>query len=427
VPVPPTRPLAAVLRRRGYELVRASHPERVAGEVLDARLVDAEGEFAVTSAVERPALELEIFEQLVLADAASPTNDAGPRRRGGNGPVDALRRLIGRAEVMRELYALVERVALADTTSVLIQGENGTGKELVANAIHQGSPRRHRGFVVANCSAFNDNLLDSELFGHTRGAFTGATADKAGLFETADQGTFFLDEIGDMSPSLQAKVLRVLQDGSFLRVGDAQLRRVDVRVIAATNRDLAAMVQTGEFREDLFYRINAITLRVPPLRERRDDIPLLVETFLARHSPTNRKRLSQACEERMKAYSWPGNVRELENEIERLVVLAGESTLIEPELLTPRIRDASPRPAPINPESLPEAVEALERAMIAAALRKHRGNKSRAAQALQVSRRNLIRLVRKYRLGPDEPSDAAAHEDGDELGAERRPSDDDER
>jgi transcriptional regulator with PAS, ATPase and Fis domain len=264
-----------------------------------------------------------------------------------------------------------------------------------------GSERRDRKFVVTNCSAFNDNLLDSELFGHKRGAFTGAVADKHGLFEIADRGTFFLDEIGDMSPALQVKVLRVLQEGTFNRVGDTEPRHADVRIIAATNRDLQAMVAAGTFREDLYYRIHVIHVQLPALRERVDDIPLLIEHFLARHRRQRVKRLTPECSAQMLAYPWPGNVRELENEIERLVVLAGDDPMIEAELLSPRIRQyAAPEgatPTP-DPDSLPAAVEALERRMIAGALRRHDGNKTRAAEELKVSRRNLIRLVQKYGL-----------------------------
>jgi len=305
-----------------------------------------------------------------------------------------------RLRSMQELYRLLDRIAPSDAT-VLVQGENGTGKELVARAIHVASERRERRFVVTNCSAFNDNLLDSELFGHKRGAFTGAVVDKPGLFEVADAGTFFLDEIGDMSPSLQVKVLRVLQEGTFNRVGDTDMRRVDVRIIAATNRDLAGMVAAGQFREDLYYRIHVLSVMLPALRERREDVPLLIEYFLSRHHRQQPKRLTPDCAARMLAYSWPGNVRELENEIERLVVLAGEAATIGPELLSPRIRTWAPSAddaAPIDTSSLPAAIEALERRMIGAAMRRHGGNKTRAAEELKVSRRNLIRLVQKYDL-----------------------------
>jgi len=309
--------------------------------------------------------------------------------------------IFGSAPAMQELYDLLERVSPSDST-VLVQGENGTGKELVSRAIHQASPRRERKFVVTNCSAFNDNLLDSELFGHKRGAFTGAVVDKPGLFEIADTGTFFLDEIGDMSPTLQVKVLRVLQEGTFTRVGDTEMKKVDVRIIAATNRDLRAMVAAGQFREDLFYRIHVLAVALPALRERREDIPLLVEHFLARHRGRRIKRLAPECAALMLAYPWPGNVRELENEVERLVVLAGEAPVIGIELLSPRIRQWTPSADEPTSEaadgSLPAAVEALERRMIGAAMRRHGGNKTRAAEDLRVSRRNLIRLVQKYQL-----------------------------
>jgi two-component system, NtrC family, response regulator HupR/HoxA len=305
--------------------------------------------------------------------------------------------IIGRSRAMHDMCTVLDKVIDSDST-VLIQGENGTGKELIAKAIHYNSARADRRFVIQNCSAFNDNLLDSELFGHKRGAFTGAIADKQGLFEVADGGTFFLDEIGDMSAALQVKLLRVLQEGTFTPVGDTSSRKVDVRIIAATNRDLKKMVERGEFREDLYYRVNVINLVMPPLRERKDDIPLLVEHFLRKHGRGRRgaKRLSKACEARLYAYHWPGNVRELENEIERAVVLAGDEKLIEEGLLSPRVRQAAAEAS--EDYGLPGALAQLERTMIEEALRRHHGNKTRAATDLRVSRRNLIRLVQKYGL-----------------------------
>ena len=312
--------------------------------------------------------------------------------------------IIGRSAPMQELYRLLDRVVESDST-VLIQGENGTGKELVARAIHYNSGRKHRRFVVQNCSAFNDNLLDSELFGHKRGAFTGAIADKQGLFEVADNGTFFLDEIGDMSPSLQVKVLRVLQEGTFTAVGDTAPTQVDVRIIAATNRDLKRMVEQSEFREDLYYRIHVIHMVIPPLRERPEDIDLLCDHFLAKHARGRRpKRLAEPCRARMRGYHWPGNVRELENEIERLIVLSADDRVIDESLVSARLREPpAGAPPPEEPDrrgasSLPDAVRALERRMIAAALERHRGNKTRAAGDLGISRRNLIRLVQRYGL-----------------------------
>jgi transcriptional regulator with PAS, ATPase and Fis domain len=399
------RHVRGVLRRRDLELTllerRPDEPAAFAPISLD----DPEGPGLAVIAPQLSSPEVGLIE-LMLGEAAldvalalrdrKPTQDHDPdpdHRTGYHG-------IIGVAPAMQELYSLLDRIAPSDAT-VLVQGENGTGKELVARAIHVGSERRERKFVVTNCSAFNDNLLDSELFGHKRGAFTGAIVDKPGLFEIADAGTFFLDEIGDMSPSLQVKVLRVLQEGTFNRVGDAEMRKVDVRIIAATNRDLAGMVTAGRFREDLYYRIHVLSVMLPALRERRDDVPLLVEHFLARHRRQRQKQLTPECAARMLAYPWPGNVRELENEIERLVVLAGDSATIGVELLSLRIRQWTPSSddaRAIDTSSLPAAVEALERRMIGAAMRRHGGNKTRAAEELKVSRRNLIRLVQKYDL-----------------------------
>ena len=398
------RHVRGVLRRRQLELTLVeTRPRDAAVFVPLSQDDDPKG---AGLAVLGPALTSEerALVESMLGEAALDVAHV-LRERAASEPVEAPDRrtsfhgIIGGAPIMQELYVMLERAAPSDAT-VLIQGENGTGKELVARAIHLGSERRDRKFVVTNCSAFNDNLLDSELFGHKRGAFTGAVADKAGLFEIADRGTFFLDEIGDMSPALQVKVLRVLQEGTFNRVGDTDMKSVDVRIIAATNRDLQAMVAAGTFREDLYYRIHVINVVLPPLRERIDDIPLLIEHFLARHRRQKVKRLTPECAARMLAYPWPGNVRELENEIERLVVLAGDEPMIGPELLSPRIKQWAPADGAVEatPDSLPAAVEALERRMIGAAMRRHNGNKTRAAEELKVSRRNLIRLVQKYQL-----------------------------
>ncbi|MDX2092931.1 MAG: sigma 54-interacting transcriptional regulator [Kofleriaceae bacterium] len=396
-----------VLRRRGMELTLVE--QRPADAAAYAPIApDTGAGLAVTGPDLDPAARALV--ETMLGEAAADVAAALRERREGAtrspwgteppGRRTSYHGIIGGAPIMQELYVLLGRVSPSDST-VLIQGENGTGKELVARAIHEGSERRDRKFVVTNCSAFNDNLLDSELFGHKRGAFTGAVADKPGLFEIADAGTFFLDEIGDMSPALQVKVLRVLQDGTFNRVGDTETRSVDVRIIAATNRDLRAMVAAGQFREDLFYRIHVLNVTLPALRERREDIPLLIEHFLARHRRTRTKRLAPECSGRMAVYPWPGNVRELENEIERLVVLSGDEPMIGAELLSPRIRQWVPSEADaveVEPDSLPAAIEALERRMIGAAMRRHGGNKTRAAEELKVSRRNLIRLVQKYEL-----------------------------
>jgi transcriptional regulator with PAS, ATPase and Fis domain len=401
------RHVRGVLRRRGLELTLVERRPDEAGTAFSPISQDERGAGLAVIAPALSAPELALVESMIgeaaldVAAALSERDGSEPQSNGRNGKRDHFYGIFGVAPAMQELYDLLERVAPSEST-VLVQGENGTGKELVSRGIHQGSPRRDKKFVVTNCSAFNDNLLDSELFGHKRGAFTGAVADKPGLFEIADSGTFFLDEIGDMSPALQVKVLRVLQEGTFNRVGDTDTRKVDVRIIAATNRDLRAMVAAGQFREDLFYRIHVINVVLPALRDRKEDIPLLTDQFLARHRGTRPKRLSPECAAQMLRYPWPGNVRELENEVERLVVLAGESSTIGLDLLSPRIRQwapsEEPEPAPVETGSLPAAVEALERRMIGAAMRRHGGNKTRAAEDLKVSRRNLIRLVQKYQL-----------------------------
>jgi len=322
--------------------------------------------------------------------------------------------IVGQSQPMLDLFRMLERIKGSSAT-VLITGENGTGKELVAHAIHDLSNRAKSRFVATNCSAFNDNLLESELFGHRRGSFTGAVADKPGLFEVADGGTFFLDEVGDMSPALQVKLLRVLQEGVFMPVGATEQSKVDTRIVAATNRDLTAMVKEGSFREDLYYRLHVVALKVPALRERRDDIPILVAHFMARLAERDgrQKVLSQRAQQHLMAHGWPGNVRECENEIERLWVLSGDEGVIGEEHLTPTIRNGTrPGPGPrssaggeagpgmvqISSRTLPEAVETLERAMILDGLKTAKGNKTRAAEALGISRRNLIRKVQAYGL-----------------------------
>lgn len=345
-----------------------------------------------------------------ISEVTEPKQKTRKRRPRNQDTRQSYHGIIGASAPMQELFGVLDRVVRSDAT-VLIQGENGTGKELVARAIHYGSQRAKRRFVITNCSAFNDNLLDSELFGHKKGAFTGAFADKKGLFEAAHTGTFFLDEIGDMSPSLQVKVLRVLQEGTFLPVGDTETRKVDVRIIAATNRDLKAMVADSSFREDLYYRINVINLRIPPLRERREDIELLTEHFLQKHLEKSRrpkKTLTRGCIFQLQQYNWPGNVRELENEIERLIVLAGDATEIDEQLLSPRIHQHVPRvDVAVAPEavsrSLPRSLRSLERRMLLDALERHDWNKTRAAAELEISRRNLIRLVQKYELEAHRP------------------------
>lgn len=307
--------------------------------------------------------------------------------------------IIGESVAMKRVFHLMERVVESDSP-VLITGPSGTGKELVARAIHQHSLRSERVFLARNCAAFNENLLESELFGHVRGAFTGAIAARKGVFEAAHRGTLFLDEVGEMSPSLQAKLLRVLQEGVFTAVGGLEERECDVRVIAATNRDVNAMVEKGTFREDLYYRLNVINISLPPLSERREDIPLLVRHFLQRYpvpaGRTQRERFfTPEAMAALQEYSWRGNVRELENEIERVVTLSGKVAQLGKELLSPRIVERA------NQEDggeLRRALEGVERSAIQASLRKNGWNKSAVARELGISRSNLITKIRRHGL-----------------------------
>lgn len=309
--------------------------------------------------------------------------------------------MIGKSKPMQNLYSLLDKIRGADST-VLVQGENGTGKELIAKAIHYNSNRKDKAFVIQNCSAFNDNLLESELFGHVKGSFTGAVRDKKGLFEIADKGTFFLDEIGDTSPTMQVKLLRVLQEGTFIPVGALEPRRVDVRIIAATNKTLKDMVEQGTFREDLYYRLNVINIGVPPLRERKEDIPLLAEFFLNKaQNGSMKKALTKRALEKLYDYAWPGNVRELQNEMERVNVLSSHETKITADMLSPKIIEASEKGKVQGARvhgKLKDALEELEREMIKEGLRRTGWNKSKLAKELGISRAGLIMKVEKYGL-----------------------------
>ncbi|MGE3973690.1 MAG: sigma-54 interaction domain-containing protein [Bdellovibrionales bacterium] len=311
--------------------------------------------------------------------------------------------MIGKSKPMQQLYSLMDKIKQAEST-VLVQGENGTGKELIAKSIHYNSLRKDKAFVIQNCSAFNDNLLESELFGHVKGSFTGAVRDKKGLFELADKGTFFLDEIGDTSPTMQVKLLRVLQEGTFIPVGSVDSRRVDVRIIAATNRDLKSMVEQGSFREDLYYRLNVINITVPPLRDRKEDIPLLIDYFLDRATKASgkpKKIITKQALEKLYDYSWAGNIRELQNEIERLVVLAGDEVKITGDMLSGRVMEDAQKGrvqgARIHGK-LKDALDELEREMIKEGLRRTGWNKSKLAKELGISRAGLIMKVEKYGL-----------------------------
>ena len=322
---------------------------------------------------------------------------------GGEGSFEGI---VARSAPMQQLFRTVEKIAEFKST-VLILGESGTGKELLARAVHNRSSRKDKPFVAINCGAIPENLLESELFGHVRGSFTDAVRTKEGLFEEADGGTLFLDEIGELPLPLQVKLLRVLQEDEIRRVGENRPRKVDVRILAATIRDLGAEVSAGRFREDLFYRLNVLSVKIPPLRDRPDDIPPLAEHFLARCNAklgTQVQGLDPAAMKLLVDYSWPGNVRELENLIERAVILC-DGDRITPELLTDKIRKAPPAEAPAVPVfsdlSIKKATQIIEVDLIRRALKETGGNRTRAAKLLEISHRTLLYKLKDYGLETD--------------------------
>jgi DNA-binding NtrC family response regulator len=306
--------------------------------------------------------------------------------------------MIGESPAMQELFKLIAKAGPSDK-AILIQGESGTGKELVARALHEHSSRASRPLISINCTALSETLLESELFGHEKGAFTGAVAAKPGLFEIADHGTLFIDEIGEMPGVMQAKLLRVLQDGSMRRVGSLQERRVNVRVITATNRDLAKEVAEHRFREDLYYRINVMSLELPPLRARAGDIKLLVNHFLGAGW-----QIAPDALRALEAYNWPGNIRQLINVIERAKILAEDQFITTDELPAAILNPTANVGSPASVTSLPVALaddgtlSAIEKARVVEVMQQQKGNKSRAAQVLGISRRSLYRLLEKYHL-----------------------------
>ncbi|MBD3366880.1 MAG: response regulator [Candidatus Eisenbacteria bacterium] len=303
--------------------------------------------------------------------------------------------IVGVSRAWRETLDTAHRAAESDAT-ILLLGESGTGKEVLAHEIHRASPRSSKPFVAVNCSAIPEGLLESELFGHERGAFTGAVKQKRGRFELADGGTAFLDEIGDMSEGLQAKLLRFLQDRTFQRVGGSRPMTVDVRVIAATNRDLEQDIRDGRFREDLFFRLNVVTITAPPLRERVDDIPPLVEHFLGAHAPrgSKPKKVSPKAMRTIMAYDWPGNVRELENAVQRAIVLSRGETIF-PEHLPARVRAAAGGEGREDPAT-GRTMREVERDAIVRTLRETDGNRTHAAKILGISRRTLQNKIKEY-------------------------------
>ncbi len=305
--------------------------------------------------------------------------------------------VVGKSPRMQQVYALVSKVVESDTT-VLIQGETGTGKEVLARTIHREGPRGEKSFVTVNCGAMAEHLLESELFGHKKGSFTGAIDDRAGLFEAADGGTLFLDEIGETSPSMQVRLLRAIQEGEIRRVGEERDRKVDVRVIAATHRDLEARVREGQFREDLYYRLSVFPIALPPLRERREDIPLLAQHFLARQTAPNTPRaLTTRAMDALCAHSWPGNIRELQNEVERAALLAGGEERIDAMHLSERITGPAGSLTQIDRSGqLKDVLAQVERDMIVRALQRSNGNRTRAARELGVSRWGMVQKIKLY-------------------------------
>jgi DNA-binding NtrC family response regulator len=307
--------------------------------------------------------------------------------------------LIGQSPAMKKVYEMAQKVIDSPIT-VLLTGETGTGKELMARCLHYNGPRRDQKFIATNCGALPENLLESELFGHKRGAFTGAVADKVGLFEAAEGGTVFLDEVGEMSPALQVRLLRVLQEREVTRLGETQPRKVDIRVIAASNRDLEAEVKAGRFREDLYYRLSVFPIRLPPLRERREDIPFLADHFLRKHRDASRPAPPAFAPDALDAltrYDWPGNVRELENEVQRALALAPDAGVIGLEALSERVRGSGKETRSWRREgTLKDALEGVEREMIRAAFEACGGNKSRMSEQLGVSRWTLLQKMKEY-------------------------------
>ena len=348
----------------------------------------------------RKALELKALEKenVVLRQALKSRND--------------LENIVAESPGMRQIVEMVRRVAPTETT-VLILGESGTGKELVARALHGLSPRGRGPFVAVNCAAIPESLLESELFGHVKGAFTGAIRDRVGKFEAADGGTIFLDEIGEMRLDLQVKILRCLEERVVERVGDNQSIRVDVRVLAATNKDLTKAIQAGEFREELYYRLNVVPLAIPPLRERREDIRALTQHFLKILGAPPRLTIAPDAFRALETYDWPGNVRELENALERALIFQRADTLAMADLpetiRVPRVKES-----PALPVSLPEAglsLEEVEKGLILRALQKHDWNQSRAARYLGITRHTLLYRMDKH--GIERPGSRGPGDEGE--------------
>ncbi|HKO50634.1 MAG TPA: sigma 54-interacting transcriptional regulator [Polyangiaceae bacterium] len=372
---------------------------RDAPAMFEARDVDALGILAVSASLAIANAELIQRLSLARAELKKENQYLRGRERARRGEVQ----IIGDSRAMSELLRQLDKVV--DTrVSVLIEGETGTGKELIAASVHYRSKRKDKLFVAQNCAAFPENLLESELFGHKRGAFTGATDEKKGLFEIADGGTLFLDELGELPLSLQAKLLRALQEGEIRPLGATQSKQVNVRIVAATNKNLELEVKAGRFREDLYYRLKVFPIRVPPLRERKSDIAPLSVFFLGRYTREMGKSIpgfAQETLEILSAYDFPGNVRELENEVQRLVIQADDGAFLTPELLSPRVRQIETvlLSAGAAKGSLKEMVDQVERHILIEALREHGNNKTAAAKTLGITREGLHKKLKQLGVG----------------------------
>lgn len=372
-----------------------TNPRDVEQEIRTLPFFTSEKVAVVMNLIQMAAQEIGGYLEETLKESVQPTNVEQHNFDG------LISKSPGILEILRQI-----RLIGSSGSSVIIYGESGTGKELVANMIHKNSKRADKQFVTINCAALTETLLEAELFGYKKGAFTGAVADKKGLFEFADTGTVFLDEVGEMSLSLQVKILRLIQEGTFMRVGDTQTRQVDVRVISATHRDLRKFIELGKFREDLYYRLAVVELTLPPLRERIDDIPLLANHFLKEFSDKTSKtgiKLSSEVAKIFYEYFWPGNVRELRNEMERIVALSASDTLIRSQDLSKKFfYETYPENIQVTDDEgegfIKRLVDDFERSLLSKYLQKHKWNKTKVARLCGITRQGLNKKISKYRL-----------------------------
>ena len=434
--------LGAMLRQAGYDVVTACDGLEALGEleahhidvvITDLRMPRLDGMGLLQKLQERfPALPVILItahgtveaavqalkcgafdfitkpfdrtEMRQVVDKAVRTHVLGPGEILAEDAQMGRFQIIGQSEPMQEVYGIIDKVAATPST-VLITGESGTGKELIAQALHDQSDRANKPLIKVNCAALPSSLIESELFGHEKGAFTGAITQKPGRFELADEGTLFLDEVGEIAPEIQVKLLRAIQAGEFERVGGIRTKKVDVRLIGATNRDLRQAVEQGDFRDDLYYRLNVVQVHLPPLRERRSDIPLLIDHFLAKFNARLGRAvqdLDEVAERRLLAYDWPGNIRELENAVERCILFCEGETITEPdlpaEIRNERISDAALEGDTSLKAQVRAAAERVERELIVKALKQTGGNVTHTARLLKISRKGLQNKMKEFGL-----------------------------